>query len=91
LIGAGKKAMVQAETRSASLTSIIRSAAFAAGVKDVRTGRRARFDQFDCFEYERGRQWAVLAPPSMQLRRDGRINPWAIALLNRAFDLEEIL
>jgi hypothetical protein len=35
---------------------------------------------------ETGRQWAALAPRSMPLRIDGKLNPKAIALCDIAFD-----
>jgi hypothetical protein len=37
------------------------------------------------FEYERGRQFATVAPVSMPLRINGKLNPKAIALLKAAF------
>ncbi len=65
----------------------MRSAAFKAGAEDVRAGRPARFDEFDCDDYERGRQWAVLAPMTMPLRlKGGKLNADAVRLFDDAFD-----
>jgi len=82
--------MSQTDTRPISTATIMRSAAFKAGVEDVRTGQPARFDDYVEWEYERGRQFAVLAPRSMPLRLNGKLNPRAIALLEDAFDREDI-
>ncbi len=58
-----------------------------AGVDDVRAGKPARFDEFDSDDYERGRQWAMIAPLTMPLRiNGGKLNPDAIRLLDNAFD-----
>jgi hypothetical protein len=44
------------------------------------------------WDYERGRIFACLAPRNMPLRlADGRLNPEAVKLCNRAFDLGYIL
>jgi hypothetical protein len=61
----------------------LRTPSFKAGVDDVRTGRSARFDFYRGFEYERGRQWAKLAPPTMPLRLGRRLNPHAVALFRK--------
>jgi len=53
--------------RRVTVTSIMRSHAFRAGVADVRAGRPARFDDYPGFDYECGRQWAVCAPRTMLL------------------------
>jgi hypothetical protein len=69
----------QAKTQDVSVTCIMRSPAFQAGVEDVRAGKYPRFDWFvDNWSYERGRQWAMVAPMSMPLRIGKRLNPKAI-------------
>jgi hypothetical protein len=71
----------QADTHECTIQSIMRCAAFAAGVRDVRAGRPPRFDEFyDDWSYERGRLWATLAPMSMPLRIGSRLNPKAVLL-----------
>jgi hypothetical protein len=76
----------------------MRSAAFVAGVDDMRSGRPPNYDGF-CFSqdeddteaktndhwyYERGRQWASLAPRSMPVKINGALNPKAVALFRAA-------
>jgi hypothetical protein len=82
---------------------IMRSEAFQRGVDDVRAGRPPCYDEFsftqetpeeDCKEqvnaqwnYERGRQFALLAPATMPIRTEnGKLNPRAVALFNAASD-----
>jgi hypothetical protein len=73
----------------------MRSAAFVAGVDDVRNGRPPDYDVFnfsqgeddridDHWNYERGRQWALLAPKSMPLKTEGALNPKAVILFEVA-------
>jgi hypothetical protein len=61
----------------------MRTAAFRRGVADVRAGRKPRFDEQaegDHWDYERGRQFAVLAPRNMQivLLQTKQLNPEAV-------------
>jgi hypothetical protein len=56
---------------------------FALGVADVRAGRpqHPRYTQWctnDQWNYERGRAWAVQAPRSVPLKRDGELNDEAV-------------
>jgi hypothetical protein len=55
---------------------------FALGVADVRANRGypADYDTWkdDCWAYERGRQWAQIAPRSLPLKIKGRLNPQAL-------------
>ena len=44
----------------------------------------------DLWRYERGRQWACLAPLSMPLEVNGRLNPKAVALYKAARQREFI-
>jgi len=93
----------QLPVSTASIRAVMRSAAFVAGVNDVRRGRAPDYDAY-CFSqdedevvartkinghwnYERGRQWGRLAPPSMPLKIDGALNPKAVALFDAAIKL----
>lgn len=78
----------------------MRSAAFAAGVNDGRAGQSPRYEDYSFdqsegdaaasakinghWNYERGRQWASIAPLSMPLRIEGKLNPKAVALYRAA-------
>jgi hypothetical protein len=57
---------------------------------DRTTDRRSAAGR--AWDYERGRAFACLAPLGMPLRlSDGRLNPEAVRLCHRAFDLGYIL
>jgi hypothetical protein len=74
----------QANTRKASIKSIMRQPMFAAGLESIRNGRP--FDpDVDHWGYERGRLFGAIAPLSMPLRVDGKINPKALRLCEAAF------
>jgi hypothetical protein len=83
--------MTQAITRIVTIEAVMRSCDFKAGVEDVRAGRAARFDGFEGWEYERGRQWAMLAPLTMKISIRSKLNPRALALLRKAFARGDIL
>jgi hypothetical protein len=57
---------------------------FELGVADVRAGRGFRPDYedwprlMDQWSYERGRQWAVLTPRNVRLKRDGEVTESAL-------------
>jgi hypothetical protein len=94
--------LTQIPTFVTTIESIMRTAAFARGVDDLRKGRPAALDShnFDqgegedvvrakvnaAWNYERGRHWACMAPRSMPLRIDGKLNPRALALGERMAD-----
>ena len=63
---------------------VMRAPEFRLGFDDVRAGRPARFDGFDdtngAWQYERGRQFATIAPLSVKLRINGELNPRALRL-----------
>jgi hypothetical protein len=83
---------VQAATIDMTTRQIMASAAFAAGVADVRAGKPTRFDSFkDDWGYERGRQWALIAPMSMPLRLGRKLNPEALLLFDLAWLRREIV
>jgi hypothetical protein len=82
----------QVETKRVSVESIMRRANFKRGVEDVRAGRAPTFDEFgDDWTYERGRQWASIAPVSMPIKLNGELNPKAVALYWAATDRRLIL
>jgi hypothetical protein len=81
----------QVATIATTPRKIMASASFA-GAADVRAGKPTRFDSFvDDWDYERGRQWAFLAPMSMPLRIGGKLNHAAVWLLTVAMYHGEIL
>jgi hypothetical protein len=80
--------MSQVTTFKCSIESIMGTREFAAGIHDVRHGSPPRFDVFcdDDWGYERGRLFAYIAPLSMQIRINGRLNRKAIALYRVAME-----
>jgi hypothetical protein len=78
----------QVSVRPVTFASIMRTAAFRRGLEEVRAGQPPCFDEFDelSWEYERGRQFAYVAPLSMRLWIGGKLNPKAIALFAAASD-----
>jgi hypothetical protein len=75
----------QVATTVTTVEKIMRSAAFKRGVQDKREGRPP--SDADDWDYERGRQWAAIAPADMPVTIDGRLNPKA----KRLFWQEPIL
>jgi hypothetical protein len=71
----------QVDTVKCSAADIVYSPYFAIGVADLRAGTPPRFDELqdDYSSYERGRQWAVLAPITMDPH-----SPMAIRLFEAA-------
>jgi hypothetical protein len=68
-----------------STETLMRSATFRRGVEEVRAGIPPDFDTHDSWNYERGRQFGLIAPRSMPLYIDDvRLNPKAVTLFNRA-------
>jgi hypothetical protein len=70
----------QAPTKLTTLDEIMSRPAFVLGVHELRAGLplrdlRSRSDQWS---YERGRAWAAVAPKTMPLRRNGKLNPAAV-------------
>jgi hypothetical protein len=66
-----------------TIRKIMSSPYFALGATDRRAGRgyRAAYGTWitnDQWDYERGRAWAVLAPRSVELHRNCKLNPAAI-------------
>jgi hypothetical protein len=75
-------AAAQAETVGVTIQTIIRSRSFQAGVAEVRAGRPPRFD-LDDWEYERGRQFGIVAPRSLPLMIGKKVNPRAVIIFMR--------
>jgi hypothetical protein len=71
----------QVDTVRCSAAVIVNSPYFAVGVADLRAGAPPRFDEMqdEYWSYERGRQWAVLAPITMDPH-----SPMAIRLFEAA-------
>ena len=55
----------QAPTTRTTVDEVVASVAFQAGVAEVRAGQPPRFDVMDSWSYERGRQWAFIAPADL--------------------------
>jgi hypothetical protein len=77
----------QAAIEPVTVAGIVRSKEFNAGVIDVRSGRSPRYDDpiAQDWNYERGRQWALLAPMRMPTKIGNRVNWEAVMLLHRLF------
>jgi len=75
----------QSRPKPTSFTQVVRSKEFSEGVADVRLGRAPRYDDPIArdWNYERGRQWALLAPMRMSTKIGGNANPEAVELLRR--------
>jgi hypothetical protein len=78
----------QVDTFRCSTADIAHSPYFALGVADLRAGAPPRFDEMqdNLWAYERGRQWAALAPVTLDPH-----SPTAIRLLGAAMDRGLIL
>jgi hypothetical protein len=83
----------QTDVTPVSTRGIFKSKEFRAGVEDVRSGRLPRFDDpiAASWDYERGRQWASLAPMRMPLKIRGKVNTEAFLLLARLMKERAIL
>jgi hypothetical protein len=69
----------QVPTRLTTVAAMMAAPTFALGVADARAGRRYHrdYDLWDVngqWDYERGRQWAVVAPRHVALKVNGKIN-----------------
>jgi hypothetical protein len=68
----------QIPTRPTTIAKIMAQPTFGVGVADARAGRPMHkdydtWDVNDQWGYERGRQWARLAPRTVALKRNGKI------------------
>jgi hypothetical protein len=73
----------QLPTVPVTIREIMSDPRFARGVADVRAGRgySADYDTWATnsqWAYERGRQWARLAPRNLPLKINGELNPLAL-------------
>jgi hypothetical protein len=80
--------MGQVPTSGTTIEEVMSSPYFALGVADQRAGRghRSAFATWgidDQWNYERGRAWAVLAPRSVALKLDGKLNPKALVYFHK--------
>ena len=80
----GRFGKSQIAIRAVSVEWIMGQPEFALGVADARAGRPTRTDYESWsdsdhqWNYERGRQWARLAPRSVVLKRQGKITKEAM-------------
>jgi hypothetical protein len=75
----------QARTKKVTTQQIMRDADFIRGVDDVRAGRAPAYDDYVGWNYERGRLFGRIAPVSLPINVEGKLNPKAVALLDAAF------
>jgi hypothetical protein len=80
----------QARTVVVSTRTIVASQEFARGFDEVRRGLPLNPDN-DEWEYERGRQFARIAPLDMPLRIAGKLNPKALKLAEAAFKRKQLI
>jgi hypothetical protein len=73
-----RRRLQQIPTRPSTVIEIMRSREFRRGVEEARAGRPPHYDAMDDWEYERGRQWAVVAPRTMPVMIGRKVNPKAI-------------
>jgi hypothetical protein len=76
----------QAATRDASAWEVMGTNDFRKGFEDRRAGRPPRFDQYDSWNYERGRLFASIAPLNMPLKINRKLNPKAVRLFEAAHE-----
>jgi hypothetical protein len=78
----------QVPTHPVTILSVMQDPKFGLGVADVRTGRGYHpgyetWDGNEQWNYERGRQWATLAPRDLALKKGGKVTAEAIAWFRR--------
>jgi hypothetical protein len=86
----------QMESAAISIENVLRDSAFERGVKSYREGWGADYDHpfgkliptsdNDIANYERGRQWAAIAPKSTKIYVKGKLNPRALEILRKAVE-----
>jgi hypothetical protein len=72
----------QAETEMVSAASVMRHPSFLRGVEEYRARKRPNFEDAD-WNYERGRQWAAIAPRNLKVFTRGRLNRVALLIFQR--------
>ncbi len=91
----------QVKTEHVGASYFMDSREFARGVEDVRVGRPPRFDAYAWdqgdrsainrqWAYEKGRQFAIIAPKTLPLRINSRLNLEALRLLIAAINRGDI-
>jgi hypothetical protein len=94
------KRLDQVSTENIGASYFLRHPEFQRGVDDVRRGRPPSFDRAgqnrpdridSQWAYERGRQFGLIAPRRMQLRKKGRLNLDALRVLVAAIRAREIV
>lgn len=87
--------MAQVSVYRTPVVLIMSTRAFRRGLEDARAGVafdwRIGGDDNSAWSYERGRQFAHIAPLDMKLWLGGKLNPKAIALCNAAIDRGQII
>jgi hypothetical protein len=85
-MSSGRRRCDQVPTAPISAATIMRRTNFRHGLEDARSGRPPRFDELDddCWSYERGRLFGFIAPLTMPLTVDGKLNRKALALFEVA-------
>lgn len=79
----------QIPTQAVSIAEVMAMPEFAAGVADVRAGRPicSDYDEWShndkTWSYERGRQWAVLTPRNVKIKRNGSVTEEAMRWYRR--------
>ena len=77
-----KREREQEPTEPVAVEKIMSAPEFALGVSDYRAGRppreSTRWNGNQSWNYERGRAWAAVAPRSVQLKINGRLNRAAL-------------
>ena len=77
----------QIRTHPCSTAHVMRHPNFVRGLEEKRAGVAFAYDlQTGAWFYERGRQFGAIAPPSMPLFINGKLNPKAVRLFDTAYD-----
>lgn len=82
----------QIPTRPVTIAEIMSCLKFERGVEDVRASRDypPDYDQWadanDCWNYERGRQWARLVPRHVRLKVNGKVTAQALKFFQEYAD-----
>lgn len=78
------KVIEQADATPSTPAEIMSDQLFRQGFEEKRAGRQFYYDRHYDWAYERGRQFATIAPANMSLLLpNGKLNPKALALFTR--------
>ena len=76
----------QVRTSPTSAKRVMSHADFRVGFADARAGRPPRFDDYaQRWEYERGRQFGIVAPPGLKIISGDKLNPEALREYRKFF------